>query len=381
MQRGAALKIETVRNQRQRAAFYQVRVERYRDDPAAVIPLKRMEWLQLDPRRHPFYQHARREVWVVFRDGKPVGRIAAVIDDLHNAHYGDRTGFFGFFESPDDPEVAGLLLDTARDWLANQGRDVIRGPLNPSMKGEFGVLLEGHEHPPFILMAHTPLYYDRLLTGWGLEPAKKFHAFLYVPAEDNDEALVRYARLGEVCERLLKRFPDLSVRQATRKTLEPMLREINRIGNVIRSRGWGFVPLTEAELDFQVAQLRRVINPRTVVACYQGERMVGYNVSIPNVNWAIRRTRGRSDWFRLPQLLYWLRRIPEVRGIAVGVDPDIRAKGISALVTKTMTDQWNSYERWEFGWIAEDNLASMDALDRALPLRRYKTWQVYERRI
>lgn len=374
----AELRISEVLSRRDRNHFYRVRCHLYRNDPHAVIPLQRMEWLQLDDGKHPFYEHARRKVWLAWRGNQPVGRIAAMVDDLHNSHYSERTGFFGFFEAPDDPAVAKLLLDTAASWLRREGCETVRGPVSPSMKGEFGVLVEGHEYPPFILMAHTPAYYDGLLREWGLEPAKRFHAFQYVPAEDNHEALVRFARLGEVCERIQARFPEFSVRQATQQTLAPMLREINRIGNVIRSRGWGFVPLTEAELDFNVAQLRRILNPRTVVGAYLDGRMVGYNVSIPNVNWAIRRCSGKSDWFRLPQLLYWLRRIPEVRCLAVGVDPEIRARGISALVTKTMTDQWDQYERWEFGWIAEDNLASMDALDRALPLRRYKTWQVYE---
>jgi len=144
------------------------------------------------------------------------------------------------------------------------------------------------------------------------------------------------------------------------------------------SHGWGFVPLSDSELDFMVKQLRRVIDPQTVIGAYMGDRMVGYNVSIPNLNWAIKRCRGRYDWMRFPQLYYWKKRIPEVRLIALGVDPEIRARGISALVTKSMTDQWHKYSRWVFGWIAEDNLASMDALDRALPLRKYKTYQVYE---
>lgn len=372
------LRIEAVENRRQHGEFHRVKRDLYRHDRAAVIPLKRMEWLQLDTARHPFYQHARRKIWVVHQGRRPVGRIAAIVDDLHNSHCRDRTGFFGFFESVDDPAVAELLLDTAVDWLRKEGCDAVRGPVNPSMKSDFGVLLEGHSHSPYIMMGHTHRYYDGLLTGYGLRPVKRFHSFLYIPAEDNHEALVRFGKLGEVCERLQKRFPELSVRTGTRRTLEPMLREINRIGNVIRSRGWGFVPMTEAELDFSVAQIRRVIDPQTVVGCYLGERMVGYNVSIPNVNWAIRKCWGSSDWIRLPQLFFWLRRIPEVRCIAVGVDPETRNRGISALVTKSMTDLWNRYERWEFGWIAEDNLASMDALDRALPLRKYKTYQVYE---
>ncbi len=379
MQKEPELRVEVVQGRRAQNDFWRVRCDLYRDDPAAVLPLKGMEWATLDPAQHPFYNHARRQVWIARRGQRPVGRIVAIINDLHNERYADRTGFFGYFESPDDPQVASILLDAARDWLLDQGCDTMRGPVSPSMKSEFGVLTEGHSHAPFIMMAHTRDYYDRLLTGYGLFPVKRFHSFLYVPEEDNHEALRRFARLGEFCERLQKRFPELSIRLGTRKTLEPMLREINRIGNVIRSRGWGFVPLSDAELDFMVKQLRRIIDPETVIGAYMGERMVGYNVSIPNLNWAIKRCRGRYDWIRYPQLFYWMKRIPEVRLIAVGVDPEIRAKGISALVTKSMTDQWYKYSRWEFGWIAEDNLASMDALDRALPLRKYKTWQVYEK--
>lgn len=372
------LTIRTVASRRERADFHQVKRDHYRADPAAVIPLKSMEWLQLDEVRHPFYQHARRQVWVAYRGRRPLGRVVAVVDDLHNSHHQERMGFFGFFESPDDPEVARLLLDTAFGWLRDEGCDRVRGPVNPSMKSEFGVLLEGHEHPPFVMMGHSPRYYDGLLTGYGLRPAKQFFSFLTDRVADYDAGMKRFARLGELCLRLNERFPDLVIRSATRTTLEPMLRDINRIGNVIRSRGWGFVPLTEAELDFNVGQLKRVIDPQTVIGAYLDGRLVGYNISIPNVNWALKKCWGLRDWIRLPQLAWWLRRIPEVRLIAIGVDPEIRAKGISALVTKSMTDLWVNYSRWEFGWIAEDNLPSMDALDRALPLHRYKTYQVYE---
>ncbi len=375
------LRIEAVETRRQRADFYRVKWELYRKDPAAVIPLKSMEWLQLDPQRHPFYQHARRQVWVAYRGSQPVGRVVGVVDDLHNSHYQDRVGFFGFFESPHDQVIANRLLETAVEWLRREGCESIRGPVSPSMKGEFGVLIEGHEHPPFIMMAHTPKYYDELLQSFGLAPVKRFHSFLNVHGADFAEAAERFAKLRESCEKIQIRFPEVSIRLGTPATLEQMLRDINRIGNVIRSRGWGFVPLTEAELDFNVQQLKRILDPQTVIGAFIDGKMVGYNVSIPNVNWAIQRSRGPADWIRFPQLLYWLRKIPEVRNIALGVDPNIRAKGITALVTKPMTDRWMRYQRWEFGWIAEDNLPSMAALSRAMPLHQYKTYQLYEKPI
>jgi hypothetical protein len=378
---GRPLRIEPVVSRRKKNDFYRVKCDLYRSDPHSVLPLQSLEWLQLDAERHPFYQHARRCVWVVYSGRRPVGRIAAIIDDLYNDHYQERMGFFGFFESPDDVQVAHLLLATAKAWLKAEGCEAMRGPMNPSMKGEFGVLIEGLEHPPFIMMAHSRPYYDKLLQECDMEPIKRFYSFLNVRETDDAAAQLRIGKLAEVCDKLSKRFPDITMRCATPETLPETLREINRIGNVIRSRGWGFVPLTEAELEFNVKQLRRVIDPRTVIGAWQGDRMVGYNVSIPNINWAIKKCWGRHDWIRFPQLLYWSKRIPEVRLIALGVDPEIRARGISAMVTKAMTDLWHEFTRWEFGWIDEANLPSMDALNRAMPLHRYKTYQVYQRSI
>lgn len=372
------LRVEVVESRRQRADFYRVKCELYRNDPSAVIPLRRMEWSLLDPTVHPFYEHARRQVWVAYCGKKPVGRIAAIVDDLFNSHHSNRVGFFGFFDAADDQEVARLLLKTAKEWLVAEGCDAMRGPMNPSMKSDFGVLVEGHSHPPFIMMAYTHGYYDGLLKHFGLLPLKQFYSFLTERSEQTEEAKIRFAKLGSASEKLLKRFPELSIRSATQKTLDPMLRDVNRIGNIIRSKGWGFVPLTDAELDYMVSQLRRIIDPAMVVGAYIGNQMVGYNVTIPNVNWALKKCWGRADWIRMPQLLFWLKRIPEVRDIALGVDPEIRAKGIAALVTKATTDQWHRFTRWEFGWVDEENLPSMDALQRALPLRRYKTYQVYE---
>lgn len=380
------LEIRPVQSRREQSDFYRVRCEVYRNDPAAARPLQSLDWLPLDTHRHPFYEHAKRQVWVAYRQGRPVGRIAAILDHLFTEYYAtspehQHMGFVGFFESPYDPTISRSLFEVAFAWLQSQGCRRVRGPVNPSMKGEFGVLLEGHDHSPFLMMAHTPAYYHDLFVQAGFRPQKKFYSFLFEHAHDSAGMQEKYRELQQCCQRLQKRFPELEIRSATKQTLEPMLREINRIGNRIRSQGWGFVPLTPAELEFMVKQVRRIIRPETVIGCYWKDQLVGYNVTLPNINWALRRARGRWDWWRLPQLLYWMKRIPEGRLIAVGVDPDIRAKGMAALLTKAMLDQSQMFERWEFGWIAEDNLLSMAALSRAVPMRRYKTYQVYEREL
>jgi hypothetical protein len=373
-----SLRLEVVDSRRTKNDFYRVRCDLYRNDPAAVIPLQSMEWLQLDPNRHPFYQHSRREVWVAYQGNRPVGRIAAIVDDLNNEHRQEQAGFFGFFESPNEPSVANRLLDQAREWLQRQGCEVMRGPMSPSMKGEFGVLIDGFEHPPFLMMAHNPPYYHDLLTGYGLQGIKRFFAYGNTHASDDDELIRRTKEMDKICERILQRFPEISIETATHGNLETILRGVNRIGNVIRSQGWGFVPLTEAELDFNVKQLRRILDPKTIFAAFIDGQMAGYLVSIPNLNWAIKRCRGSKDWMRFPQLLYWMRKIPEIRCIALGVDPEIRAKGLSTLLTCKMMHQWPNFSRWEFGWIDEENARSISSLDRAVPLHQYKTYQVYE---
>ena len=373
------LRIETVRSARQRADFYRVRKGLYANDPSAVIPLRRMEWAFLDPAVHPFYGHARREVFVAYRGNRPVGRIAAIVDDLHNEHYQDKVGFFGFFETPPEPEVAELLLNTASDYLIAQGREHVRGPMNPSMKGEFGVLVEGHDFTPRIMMAHTPKYYADLLEQFGFEVIKRFFAYSYDIIGDTNWDY-NYGRICEISDRICARFPDLRIEAATHANVEERLLEINTIGNHIRSVGWGFVPMTDDELAYMVRQLRRVIDPRAVVSAYYQDQLVGYVVTAPDVNWAIKRAKGPADWIRMIQLPRLLKKIRQCRLIAIGTHPDFRRKGIMTVLTRKMFDlAANDYKHWEFGWIAEDNLSSIGALASSVALDRYRVYHVYQR--
>ena len=130
------LVVHQVSTSRHWQQFWELRRSIYRDHPAAVVPLKKMERIQLDTENNPFYQHARRQPFICYRGSRPVGRIVAIKDDLHNEHYNDQVGFFGFFEVEDDQEVAGLLIEAAAGWLEHEGCNRIRGPVNPSMKGE-----------------------------------------------------------------------------------------------------------------------------------------------------------------------------------------------------------------------------------------------------
>lgn len=375
------LTIESVSTSRQWRDFFSLRRLIYKDDPAAVFPLRRMEKQQVDRKKNPFYQHADIETFVCYRNGRPVGRIAAIIDHLHQQHYADDVGFFGFFEVIDDQQVVQRLVSVVTDWLLQRGAKFIRGPVNPSMKSEFGVLTEGHQFPPAIMMAHTPRRYDDHLLKEGFQVAKSFYAFRVKFSEQRELVQQKVREADAASKKILMRYPQLSLRQITSDNYEQVLRAINDLGNQVRGEGWGFVPLTTAELDFMIKNLRQVIRFDMIHCAYWEDRLIGYIVNVPDVNWALKRTWGTADWVRMIQLPWLLKRSPRTRVIALGVDADFRTKGAATLLIKQLSDRKEVYDEWEFSWVQEDNLKSIRAIARAMPLNQYKTYRLYQKTI
>lgn len=377
----ASVRVEAVDGPRGHRDFYHVKRLICKAHPASVLTLRRLEWALLDTSRHPFYQHAERQMFVAYEGRRPVGRIVALQDHMHNEYHQDRLGFFGFFECVDEQEIANQLLQCATAWLRDRDCDRMRGPVNPSMKGEFGVLVEGNEYPAFFMTPWTPMYYDRLLREAGLEVCKRFLAYLLDCLRDHEQIEANLVAYRALHDRILKRYPEFGVSKATRGNVLELIREINLIGNTVRSEGFGFVPNTEAELDYLVEQVKRILDPSIVIVTHAEERLTGYNVGVPNINWALKRAKGPWDWIRIPQLLFWMKRIPEVRTIALGVDEKLRRKGPSVLLSRWMMESYRRYPKWEFSWIAEDNQASIDAVSHAVPVKKYKVFQLYERPI
>jgi hypothetical protein len=373
-----AVAVTPVRTARDWRDFHNLRRKLYEGDPAAVMPLFREERLLLDTDHHPFWQHAEREVFVARRGDQVVGRVASIIDRQHQQHYSDRTGFFGFFESPNEPEVAAALIQTAAAWLVERGCDLIRGPVSPSMKGEFGVVIEGNEIPPAILLPHTPKWYDALLCGCGLSPAHDFVGYTI----DRAGTLARrehWQRLGGICQRLLERHPDIEVGNATRDNFAETLREVNQLANRVRASIYGFVPITDAETEFLIKRLKPVMIPELVVTVRKAGEIIGYTICIPDVNWALARTFGRSDLVRLAQMPFLLPRIPRVRMVAQGADPKFRAAGVVTLLYySTIEATLPRFKEAEFSWMSADNLAPMKALEHILPMETSSRFRLYE---
>jgi GNAT superfamily N-acetyltransferase len=360
-------------------AFFSFKSWLYRDDPAAVEPLQSMARGTLDVTKNAFFEHATHQRWMCLDDGKCVGRIVAIVDDLHNQHCDDDVGFFGFFECIEDPEVANRLIETAGDWLAERGKTSMRGPVSPSMKGEFGVVVEGNENRPCVMMNHSFRYYDDLLKACGFEVAKSFYAF---EIESDDSAHdKKYAELAKFEARVQKRFPDLEIAHVTKANFEETVREVNRLANEVRSEGWGFVPMTAGEVNTMIRNIKSVIRyDMFYVARYQGQ-LVGFIITIPDINWALQKTVFKNDFLRRLELLFWLKFIPRGRVIALGVDPSFRNKGIAMLLINRLVNTRRAYKEWEFSWVVEDNVKSLRAIERSVDLSRCRTIRMYEKTI
>jgi len=171
---------------REFSPFLELPYRLHQNLPNWVPPLRDDVKLMFDHKKNPFFEHAEVEQWVAEKDGRVVGRIAAVVNRAHNDFHHDKVGFWGFFESEDDPEVAKLLFDTAERWLAQRGMDTMRGPANFSTNDDCGLLVKGFDKPPYLLMPHNPPYYEKLVEGGGFVKAKDLLAYSHVPPTTNE---------------------------------------------------------------------------------------------------------------------------------------------------------------------------------------------------
>jgi GNAT superfamily N-acetyltransferase len=279
-------------------------------------------------------------------------------------------------------DVAAGLLGAAERWLRQRGCDAMRGPLNPSMKSDFGILVEGHQHPPYIMMSHTSKFYHELLEKNGFAVLRSFFAIAmdgHIRWQSHEQHWAAYEKL---CQKIRDRYPQITIRASSKACLGADIRRINELGNLVRAENWGFVPFTPAELDNTVAQLKRVLNPKITFLAEIGERLVGYIMAMPDLNWALQKTIGPWDWLRMPQLLYWLRRCERLRIFGLGVTPELRHSGLAGLLIKRLFDDWSvRYPVWELSWVDSENIRSLRAIRGFVPEEPYKKYHLYERPI
>ena len=359
-------------------AFIRLPWRIYRGNPNWVPPLLRLQGELFDPKRNAFYQHADVQLFLARRGGEVVGRLSAHIDHEHNRYHQERTGFFGFFECENDPDAASALLAAAESWLRERGMDRVRGPLSFSVNSEVGLLVDGFDSPPVILMPYSQPYYMELLEQCGYEKAKDLYAWRWarqpVPAG-------RPARMAKE----LRERPEVTVRRAEMRRFNEEVRTILGLYNDAWSENWGYVPATEAEAEQMARDLRLIVDPAIVPVVEIDGKPAGVAMAVPNVNEAIRDLNGRLFPFGFIKLLWRLkvRRVKTGRLLLLGVKKEFRTRQYAGLGYLLCDEMYRGatergYKWAELSWTLEDN-GLINSLVTKVGAEHYKTYRIYEK--
>ena len=374
------MRVRAARERRDIKRFIDFPYRLHARDPLWVPPLRRDVATLLSRTKNPFFEHAEAEYFIAERGDEVVGRIAAISNRLHNETHDDRVGFFGFFESVDEQEVTEALFTAAGEWCRSRGHDVLRGPASFSVNDECGLLVEGFESPPTLMMPHNPRYYIRLIERAGFAKAKDLWVYQggseerYIPVPE------RLARATE----LIRQRQGITLRPLNLKDFAGEVARIKELYNSAWQKNWGFVPMTEHEIDHLAEQFKPVVIPELVPMAEKDGKLIGFGIVLPDLNVVLRSNRSGRLFPVVLKLLWALKtnRIRRARILLLGVAPAYHGKGVDAMLYHWIWTR--SGERgitWgEAGWILEDNPAMNAGLEK-MTFRVYKTYRLYERRL
>lgn len=368
-----AIEIKLVENSSDLMKFIKFPWVVYKNDPYWVPPLLMDRKKILNKQKNPFFQHAQADYFLAYRDKKIVGRIAAIKNDLHNQIHEDKVGFFGFFECLDDQEVANALFDTAANWLKQRGLTSMMGPANPSSNDEWGMLLEGFEDEPRILMTYNPKYYLDLCDNYGFKKAKDLNAY----SLDSDKVLgsEKLARVAEIAKTRAK----LVIKELDMKNFEKELEKVKLVYNKAWEKNWGFVPMTEAELDAMAEDLKQLVEPSLVLFGEIDGETVGFSLTMLDYNQVFKKMNGRLFPY-IYKLWTEKKNISWARVITLGLIPEYQKRGLDAVFYWEIVNRARKLGimRGEASWILEDN-AMMNRGAEVMQGDIYKKYRIYEK--
>lgn len=347
----------------------------HRGDPMWVAPLRMDIRKLLDRAGNPFFQHGRAEYYLAERDGRVVGRIAAIRNDAHGQAWPEEAhvGFFGFFELVDDQAVADALFARAAEWLRAEGLTVMRGPASFSTNDECGLLVDGFETPPVIMNPHNPRYYQPLVERAGF--VKVMDLLCY-----EGQGTEPPARLMEGARRLSQRY-NITLRKLDMSRFDEEVEKVKEVYNSAWEKNWGFIPMTDAEIDALARALKPVVVPELIVFAEIDGKLIGMGVSIPDFNVALKHNpSGRLFPLGLLKILWYRRNNNRIRTLILGVKPEYRRSGADALMFEWTWKEGNKlgYDWCEASWLLETNPAIRNGMEK-LGFHVYKTLRMYDK--
>ena len=372
MKTGSGVEVVPVVTSDQLAAFIRLPWAIYRNDPNWAPPLIRDVKTAFNPSKHPFHAHSEVQPFLSLRDGKPVGRIAAVRNRNHERFHEEPVGFFGYYECVDDPDASRALFDATASWLSERGLKTMRGPTSFSTNEVTGLLVDGVEGLPVLMMAYNPPYYVDQIEAYGFQTAKTLLAYM-IDDQTQPEHLHRASRI-------VRRRAGVTMRTMNMKKFDSELALVRKIYNSAWEKNWGFVPMTDAEFAFMAKELKPIIDPSIAVFADTSDgETIAFALALPDFNIVLRKMNGRLLPFGLLKALWYGRKIHRARVLTLGVAEGYRGKGIDAALILELYRNGTArgINQAELSWVLEDNEKMRAALER-LGARAYRRYRLYD---
>jgi GNAT superfamily N-acetyltransferase len=372
-----SLNVRRVEGRRDLNAFIKLPFRLHRGTPwVPPLLMERREFLDRD--KNPFFQHADAEYFLAEREGEVVGRITAQVDERWTQFQGGNDGMFGFFESENDSEVAGALVEAAKDWVRARGRDRMLGPMDFTTNDECGVLIEGHELEPLVLEPWHPPYYRELLEGLGMTKAMDLLMWRLAMGElkqgDQFHDFIHQAAQQSTTEH------GVVVRPMRKRDLEAEVTRFMDVYNEAWGQNWGFVPITEAEVRFQAKNLKPILDENWAMIAERDGEVVGAALSLPDINQVLAKMNGRLLPFGWVRFLTGRAKIDRIRVFALGVKPRYQHLGVAAaLYVRHIETAARVRQKWgEMGWILEVNEPMNRAMEGmgGIVTKRYRLYEL-----
>jgi GNAT superfamily N-acetyltransferase len=359
----SSLTVRPVSGRRDLKRFVKTPFSIHRNHPNWVPPLitERMKFLNRS--KNPYFDHAEVELFIAERDGEPVGRISTQIDARWDDYRGGNDGQFGFFETVDDPEVASALLDAGCEWLASRGREKVYGPMDFTTNDETGIMIEGFEHRPVILEPWHPPYYQELIESNGFGKAIDLLMW-HLEMGKLKEGLKFHPAIHEAAQKSLDEH-SITIRSMKKSDMANEIARFHEVYNEAWGDNWGFVPITEDEVEFHAADLKMILDEDwAMIAETSDGEVVGAALTLPDINQVLPKLNGRLLPLGWLHFLRGKRRIDVVRILALGVKKKYQHTGVAAAlyVRHMQNTDPDGVMAGEAGWILETN----EPMNRAL---------------
>ncbi len=369
------VEVRPVVSWRDRRRFQQLPWTIYTGDNNWVPPVLSQERELLGWGHHPFFDNADIVTLLAEHDGRVVGRLAVLINHVHNQKYNEQRGFFGFFECIDDAAVAGELFEAGQDWLRQRGMTTMRGPVNPSLNYTCALLIDGFDCPPCFLMTYNRPYYAALIEDCGFAKAQDLYAY----EMDMNRLAALTAKYKPAVLSVLNR-PDLVIRSINPARLQEEIETYLDIYNHSLDGTWGFTPLQPREASQIASELQRLIVPQFTAFAEISGKPIGAVFALLDYNQILGKLNGRLFPFGFMRLMTGRRKITTVRAMSMTMVPGYQDAGLSVVLIDNLTGPATKWgiQRWELSWVLESNNRSRGTLERA-GMKRTKTYRIYDK--